>query len=243
MQAYSEDYLFDAMEALGEAFDCAANRVNLGLDQFFEMFVATGVADAFGAGAPRYVSGSSGIELVLDVCYRAGLDIGVPLADMASDGEGPDYWCGWVLAYWQWETGRPFRTIGRVTTMEEIRALYWPLHEAAEQKFVEVIEERVARRAAIRGVRLAPLGRYRFTGCEAGAPGRSSNETVGCRCEAREVEGARRGCDEGRSGCSEGRGRRRPAFVMSFSSLEEETIPEVAGIVSEAVMAELGARV
>ena len=31
MQAYSEDYLFDAMEALGEAFDCAANRVNLGL--------------------------------------------------------------------------------------------------------------------------------------------------------------------------------------------------------------------
>lgn len=101
-------------------------------------------------------------------------------------------------------------------------------------------EERVARRAAIRGVRLAPLGRYRFTGCEAGAPGRSSNETVGCRCEAREVEGARRVCDEVRSGCSEGRGRRRPAFVMSFSSLEEETIPEVAGIVSEAVMAELG---
>ena len=85
---------------------------------------------------------------MLDVCYRAGLDIGVPLADMASDGEGPDYWCGWVLAYWQWETGRPFRTIGRVTTMEEIRALYWPLHEAAEQKFVEAIEERVARRGA-----------------------------------------------------------------------------------------------
>ena len=37
------------MEALGEAFDCAANRAALGLDQFFEMFVATGVADAFGA--------------------------------------------------------------------------------------------------------------------------------------------------------------------------------------------------
>lgn len=65
-------------------------------------------------------------------------------------------------------------------------------------------EERVARRAAIRGVRLAPLGRYRFTGC--------------------------------------GAGRRRPAFVMSFSSLEEETIPEVVGIVSEAVMAEVGCR-
>ena len=124
------------------------------------------------------------------------------------------------------------------------------LHFLMEVRSVEgderdsaTFEERVARRAAIRGVRLAPLGRYRFTGCEAGAPGRSSNETVGCRCEAREVEGARRVCDEVRSGCSEGRGRRRPAFVMSFSSLEEETIPEVAGIVSEAVMVELGARV
>ena len=121
------------------------------------------------------------------------------------------------------------------------------LHFLMEVRSVEgderdsaTFEERVARRAAIRGVRLAPLGRYRFTGCEAGAPGRSSNETVGCRCEAREVEGARRVCDEVRSGCSEGRGRRRPAFVMGFSSLEEETIPEVAGIVSEAVMVELG---
>lgn len=49
MRAYSEDYLFDAMEVLGEAFDCAANRAGLRLGQFFEMFVATGVADAFGA--------------------------------------------------------------------------------------------------------------------------------------------------------------------------------------------------
>lgn len=53
MQAYSEDYLFDAMEVLGEAFDCAANRVNLGLDQFFEMFVATGGLPMRSAPAPR----------------------------------------------------------------------------------------------------------------------------------------------------------------------------------------------
>ena len=75
------------------------------------------------------------------------------------------------------------------------------LHFLMEVRSVEgderdsaTFEERVARRAAIRGVRLAPLGRYRFTGCEAGAPGRSSNETVGCRCEARGCpKGMRRG--------------------------------------------------
>ena len=85
------------------------------------------------------------------------------------------------------------------------------LHFLMEARGVEgderggaTFEERVARRAAIRGVRLAPLGRYRFTGCEAGW--------------------------------------RRPAFMMSFSSVKEETIPEVVGIVSEAVMAEVGCR-
>lgn len=65
-------------------------------------------------------------------------------------------------------------------------------------------EERVARRTAARGVRLAPLGRYQFGSSAATA--------------------------------------HRPAFVMGFSSLKEETIPAVAGIVSEAVMAELGER-
>lgn len=85
------------------------------------------------------------------------------------------------------------------------------LHFLMEVRSVEgderdsaTFEERVARRAAIRGVRLAPLGRYRFTGCEAGW--------------------------------------RRPSFMMSFSSVKEETIPEVVGIVSEAVMAEVGCR-
>lgn len=85
------------------------------------------------------------------------------------------------------------------------------LHFLMEARGVEgderggaTFEERVARRVAIRGVRLAPLGRYRFTGCEAGW--------------------------------------RHPAFMMSFSSVKEETIPEVVGIVSEAVMAEVGCR-
>lgn len=103
-------------------------------------------------------------------------------------------------------------------------------------------EESVTQRVADGGVRLAPLSRYRFTSRETGVLGRSSSEAVGCRGEALEAEGARKECDEMRSGRSEGRAQRRPAFVMSFSSLKEETIPEVAGIVSDAVMAELGER-
>lgn len=102
-------------------------------------------------------------------------------------------------------------------------------------------EEHVAWRAAAQGVRLAPLDRYRFAGRKTGVPGRSANETVGYWGDAHEAKDTRREYDETWPDSREGRGRRRPAFVMSFSSLKEETIPEVVGIVSEAIMAELGA--
>lgn len=142
MRAYDREYLFDAMETLGEAFDCAANRADISVQQFFDLFVSTGVADAFGAGSPKYVAGASGVELLLDVCYRASVDVGVPLVDLLSCGDSAEYWCGWSLAFWQWSTGRPFRNIAQLVSMDELVALYHPLHEAAEEKFVEVAESR-----------------------------------------------------------------------------------------------------
>ena len=144
MRAYDESYLADAREVLGEAFDCAANKADMPLQRFFELFVATGVADAFGKGCPRYVAGSSGVELFLDVCYRAGVDAGVALCDEVALEETPEYWCGWALAHWQWSAGRPFRIIGRSVTMEQVVALYHPLHEAPEEKFCETMEARLA---------------------------------------------------------------------------------------------------
>lgn len=142
MRAYDSAYLPSAMDALGEAFDCAVERAGMPLQEFFELFMSTGVAEAFGSGAPRYVAGASGAEIFLDVCYRAGLDAGVSLVDEVSVSETPEYWCGWVVAYWQWASGRTFRSIARLTTMDEILALYGPLHEAAEEKFVEAMEGR-----------------------------------------------------------------------------------------------------
>ena len=148
MRAYDRDYLFGAMETLGEAFDSAVDRAGLPPQRVFDLFVSTGVADAFGSASPRYVAGMSGPELVLDGCYRAGVDAGIAVMDQPSDGEGPEYWCGWVLAFWQWHSARPFRSIARVTTMDEVLALYGPLHEASEEKFVEVMEQRARRLGA-----------------------------------------------------------------------------------------------
>ena len=84
MRAYNEDYLFDAMETLSEAFDYAVNQLGFTAQQFFDLFVSTSVADAFGTGAPRYIAGTSGAEFLLDSAYRAGIDVGIMLGDNSS---------------------------------------------------------------------------------------------------------------------------------------------------------------
>ena len=72
IRAYSEQYLNDAMENLGEAFDYAANKCGQSLDAFMDLFVAGGFADRFGKGEPKIVSGLSGTELAIEVIAKAG---------------------------------------------------------------------------------------------------------------------------------------------------------------------------
>ena len=145
MRAYDEGYVYDAMDLLGEAFDCAVERGGLDLQVFFDLFVSTGVADAFGSGNPRIVAGMSGGELVLEVSARSGLDVGLAALEVPPDSASVEYWCGWILAYYQWKTAQPFRNIARTLSMDELAALYSPLHEASEDKCVEVLLARTQR--------------------------------------------------------------------------------------------------
>lgn len=144
MHAYDEQYLNDAMKNLGEAFDYAANDCNIRLDEFADMFVAGGIAEQFGSGVPKYVSGLSGTELVWEVLERSGLKRELPEAGIAYDFS-PEYWCGWVMAYYQWYTGRSFKNILQHISMTEILKLYPTLHEAAEEKFVDTVNHMIQR--------------------------------------------------------------------------------------------------
>ena len=123
MHAYDEMYLDDAMDNLGEALDYAENACNLPMDEFMELFIASGKADEFGAGVPRIVSGRSGTELVMDILEEFWDDFKAPPPLEGSDCS-PEYWCGWILACYQWRTGRPFKSILEKLSMREILALY-----------------------------------------------------------------------------------------------------------------------
>ncbi|MBS6396000.1 MAG: helix-turn-helix transcriptional regulator [Clostridiales bacterium] len=143
--AYDETYLSDAMKNLGEAFDYAVNGCCLEIGQFAELFVASGYAEQFGKGNPRVVTGLSGTELVMEVIAKSKLQIAFPEAINESD-YSPEYWCGWILAYYQWCTGKDFKNILEALPMKEIHKLYGTLHEASEDKFVDTANAIMERR-------------------------------------------------------------------------------------------------
>jgi len=135
-RAYDDQYLDDAMRNLGEAFDFARNVCQVELDVFFTMMISSGAAAQFERGNPKYVSGLSGTELAMEVLRKSG----IPHDDAEPQTEyscSPEYWAGWIIAYFQWHTGRTFQSIREVLSMREVLRLYPTLHEASEDRAVD----------------------------------------------------------------------------------------------------------
>ena len=137
MHAYDEIYLNDAMRNLGEAFDYSATVLAIPMDDFLDMFIISGIAEQFALGVPKFVSGLSGTELVWEVLNRTKKNVDLHSPQTEYD-YSPEYWCGWILAFYQWNTGKSFKEIKEYLPMSEIYKLYPTLHEASEEKFVDV---------------------------------------------------------------------------------------------------------
>lgn len=144
MHAYDEQYLEDAMQNLGEALDYAVNSCGMEPDAFMDLFVTGPLAEQFGAGVPKYVAGMSGTELVWETVNHSGKKQKLPVAQIDYECS-PEYWSGWVLAYYQWYTGRSFKNIKENISIKEILGLYPTLHEASEETFLEIVNKRISR--------------------------------------------------------------------------------------------------
>lgn len=144
IHAYDERYVDDAMSNLGEAVDYAVNVCGFDMDTFMNIFIVSGLAVQFGGGVPKYVSGTSGTELVYEVMTKSGIDVVIGDAQIEYE-YSVEYWSGWIIAYYQWYTGRSFKYIMQNISMKEIERLYSTLHEASEDKCVDVINQLISR--------------------------------------------------------------------------------------------------
>lgn len=142
IRAYREIYLNNAQSAAGDAFDYAINACGIAGDDFTKMFAASSVGRRMERGEPAYLAGKSGIEIASEVIFET-----TGQAPPAGAGErferSPEYWIGWAAAYYQWYSGRKYKEIFRVFSYEDLRRMYFTLHEADITKFAEIADGRM----------------------------------------------------------------------------------------------------
>ena len=135
--AYSELYLDDAMENLGSMVDYAVGSCGFSPDEFMNRFVSSGIAERFERGNPKYVAGMSGVELAELVLETTGSSGECRKELLHIEQKGREYWSGWILAYYQWITGKRFEDIfENGLPLSQIMSMYI-LHETDVSRFVD----------------------------------------------------------------------------------------------------------
>ena len=123
------------MRNLAVMMDCGVRKYGYTIGEFYQRFLSCEVSRQFAAGNPRYLVGMSGAELADCVVEASGGTV-----SSENDGTytvGPEYWAGWALAYYQWLTRRSFAYMqGKGLGINEVVAMYYPLHEADLSRFV-----------------------------------------------------------------------------------------------------------
>lgn len=158
--AYSELYLDDAMQNLGDMVEYAVCDCGYDPDEFFGWFISSGVASKFEKGNPKFITGMSGFELAEAVLKATNISL-PGIAPSHPDFKGREYWAGWIFAYYQWQSGRRFEDIvADGLTPSTVFGMYI-LHEADNSKFVESADAIIRRSKEARKSKLHTIRKAR----------------------------------------------------------------------------------
>lgn len=140
IHAYDKIYLDKARVVLGRMLDFAVYDLNYDITEFFNMFLASGLAARFEKGDYAIIVGMSGVELAYQVLeLTTGNTERIKPSYTVDRSE--EYWAGWALAYYQWETALRFEEIIRYIPIAEIVKLYSPYHEMDIRQFCDKMDE------------------------------------------------------------------------------------------------------
>ena len=136
IRAYDKVYLDKARTALGRMLDFAVYDLKYDIDDFFNLFIRSGVAKRFENGDFAVVVGMSGVELAYEVLEQSRMG-SERIKPNYTISRSKEFWTGWALAYYQWETSMSFAEIVRYIPIKDVRALYQPYHEMDIRQFVD----------------------------------------------------------------------------------------------------------
>lgn len=138
--AYDKVYLEKARTVLARMLDFAVYDLKYDLCQFFQLFIESGVAKRFGTGDFTVLVGKSGVEVAYEVLDKVNIHIEY-IKPKYSVERSEEYWTGWALAYYQWETSLSFEEIANCIPIRYVKALYSPYHEMDIRHFVDKMNE------------------------------------------------------------------------------------------------------
>ena len=137
IHAYDKNYLSKAQNNLAAMLDFAVYDLEEDLSYFYLKFLQSKICSQFERGESTVIVGKSGVELALDIIGDETLASKYrPAANRT-----PEYWCGWALAYFQWQTNLGFKEINNYISISEILAMYSPYHEMDISQFCDKMIE------------------------------------------------------------------------------------------------------
>ncbi len=141
MKGYERFYLNKVSKKLGNMLHDAVYGYGYDGGEFLQQFIQSKIAAEIERGNPKYIAGKSGIEILLEVRERVtGSEPQYLLVEKYDRSDM--YWIGWILAKYQWHSGRSFKDILNVIPFDDLLVLYRTLHEEDERKSYEVFERR-----------------------------------------------------------------------------------------------------
>ena len=140
IRAYHKVYLEKARTALGRMLDFATYDLGYDPCTFFDLFINSGLAERFGKGEFTLTVGMSGVELAYRVLELTKHQVDFPKPRYTAD-RSPEYWAGWALAYYQWETAMSFVEILEYIPLGDIIRMYSPYHEMDIRHFCDRMNE------------------------------------------------------------------------------------------------------
>lgn len=140
IHAYDRNYLEKAKITMAHMLDYVVYDLHYDIGEFFQLFIETGMARRFEKGDSRTIAGRSGIELAREVLEKSGRFATAEEPRYVAN-RSREYWTGYVLAYYQWLSGKSFAEITDKVSVEQIRELYSPYHEMDIRQFTERMDE------------------------------------------------------------------------------------------------------
>ena len=138
--AYDKVYLDCAKRVLGRMLDFAVHDLKYGIQEFFSLFIKSGISERFGKGDYTILAGKSGVEVAYEVLEKMQIDA-ERTAPKYVVNRSEEYWTGWALAHYQWETALSFEEIEKFIPIHYVKALYSPYHEMDIKHFIEKMNE------------------------------------------------------------------------------------------------------